>query len=251
MNTTYKSNYLKQVIYRLDFPKIDIGSFDDFKKKSDNQKHNYSLDSQKRDNFTFNVTTAELDKTQDSVVIWRVNDEQMSMKFEATNEYCLLEYTQYVDSTRLKKDAEMFILNFLKMHNIEEVSRIGLRYINQIMSPSIKKFSDWSKYIASDLLNGSLYIQGRLGAPLRYLNQIELNPKDNSLVSVSFKYGIWNDKYPSPITSADYILDIDCFTRSPILVNNDLETTYADLNSAAEIVFEASIQESLRKEMNK
>lgn len=251
MSTTYKNNYLKQVIYRLDFPKIDLGDLEQFKKSGDQQKYEYTLDSQKLESITFDAVADEVSKTHENIVVWRVEDKQKSMRFEATNQYCLLEYAQYVNSAKLKEDFDVFMSVFLKTHNVEEVSRMGLRYVNQIMFPSIKKIADWSKYISSELLSGTTFIQSKIGAPLRYLNQVEVNSSANSLVSVNFKYGIWNDKYPSPITSAEYILDIDCFTRSPISVSTDIESTYADLNKAAETVFEQAILEPLRKEMNK
>lgn len=250
MSTTYKKNYLKQVIYRLDFPSIDLGSFEDFKQNAPQAEYVYSIDSQKMGSFTFNFSEDEVSKTQDEVTIWRAETKQNDMRFEATNQYCLLEYAQYVNSAKLKEDSNNFISAFLTMHGIEEISRVGLRYVNQISVPSIKKFTDWKKYIASELLSGSLHVKEKLGAPLRYLNQIEINSNASSVVSTSFKYGVWNDKYPSPITAAEYILDIDCFTRTPAQ-STDLNITYDSLNKAAEEVFETSIQEPLRKEMNK
>lgn len=251
MSATYKNNYLKQVIYRLDFPRVELSDFEKFKKQGDEQKYEYTLDSQKLESITFDAVADKVSKTHEDVTVWRIEDKQKSMRFEATSQYCLLEYAQYINSEKLRQDSDAFMTAFLKTHGIEEVSRMGLRYVNQIMLPSIKKVADWSKYISSELLNGTAFIQSKVGAPLRYLNQIEVNSSSNSLVSVNFKYGIWNDKYPSPITSAEYILDIDCFTRSPISVSTDVESTYADLNKAAETVFEQAILEPLRKEMSK
>lgn len=249
MSTTYKNNYLKQVIYRLDFPNVNLGDFEDFKAKGDAKQHDYTLDSQKLDSITYDASSDQVSKNQENITIWRVEDKERHMRFEATGEYCLLEYAHYVDSTRIKADSNALIVTFLEAHGIEEVSRIGLRYINEIMLPTVRKIADWSNYISNELLSGTAFMQDKVGAPLRYLNQIEVN--SSPLVSVSFKYGIWNDKYPSPITAAGYILDIDCFTRSPVSTGVDMDEAYVDLNLAAETVFEQAIQEHLRKEMNK
>ena len=138
---------------------------------------------------------------------------------------------------------------FIEKYGVKRISRVGLRYINEIDVPSVKKILDWDKYINSNLITYSGFLKENQKTVTRMLNQIEMKTDDYNVI---FKYGIWNDKYPSPITNSPFILDIDGFTRLAIDYNKgELERVAIELNKEIESVFELSITASLRREMDK
>ena len=61
MSTTYKNNYLKQVIYRLDFPKINLGDFEEFKKDESNNSFLKSAHAQGLTNKQLDFILSEYD----------------------------------------------------------------------------------------------------------------------------------------------------------------------------------------------
>lgn len=250
MSHTYKTNYLKQVIFRIDFEEVKLGDFDSFKNRVGDRFGEGEKKKTRVANFEFNTDTEELADLSESVEVWQFTGAELGNKFEAAADHCLIEYFSYKDSKELRSDVESLCQTFLSLHNVTQATRIGLRYINQINLPNVRKMSDWSGYIANELLVASDFLRTGTGNPTRALNHIEL--KTESYVNVSLRYGIWNEKYPNPITNNAYILDIDCFTRLPVDLESDgLIDVMSSLNAQAEGIFEKSITAKLRKEMEK
>lgn len=249
MSHTYKKNYLKQVIFRADFDRIELGDFEAFKKELSDNFDKIEKQKGKIGNFELNIDSGQVVNNFEEVEIWQFIDSKTSNKLELGPTHCLLEYFSYADSKKLLNDINSYCANVLDRHEIKTVTRIGLRYINQIELQDIKKINDWSRYISGDLLKSTDFFKKNGKAPIRILDHIEFKTEEFNTV---FKYGIWNDRYPTPITNDAYILDIDCYTRLPIdLTDNNLEDVAKKLNEEAENIFNFSITEQLKKEMDK
>ncbi len=249
MSHTYKKNYLKQVIFRIDFEKVELSDFETFKTQVNERFDEGSKKQGKFGNFQLKVDSGEVINSTEDVEIWHFLDTKTGNKFEASPTHCLIEYFAYKNSEDLIENIKTLCNKFLEIHGVKQASRIGLRYINEIEIDSVKKLEDWSTYILEELLTASHTLKSKGKTPTRILNQAEFKAGSYSTV---FKYGIWNDKYPSPITGSSYILDIDCFTRLPVdLDEGELVSVTSSLNKEAEEVFELSITDKLRKEMEK
>lgn len=249
MSHRYKKNYLKQVIFRIDFEKVSLSDFDTFKTMIGAQFDTKTKQKGRVGNFELQVDSGEIINTTEEFDIWQFVDTNTGNKFEAAPTYCLLEYFAYKDSSILSKNIEELCTKFVEHHKISQVSRVGLRYINQIEINGVKRLNEWQNYILNDLLIAPKVFVNKNRVPTRILNQLELKSETFNTV---YKYGIWNDKYPSPITSSAYIIDIDCFTRLPVdLEESGLVDIAMQLNKEAENIFELSITPKLRKEMEK
>lgn len=249
MPRIYKNNYLKQVIFRIDFEKVVLGNFDEFKKIVDKRFDQKLKRKNQINNLSLELKSGEFTSEPEEVELWQFVNSKTNNKFEIGPTHCLVEYYSYKDSSDLKNNVQSLFEKFLQMHEVTRALRIGLRYINQIEMPNLKKVDEWSKYITHDLLVAQKFLMSKGKTPTRILNQSEFKTEAFNTV---FKYGIWNEKYPSPITNNAYILDIDCFTRLPMDVEgNKLLSIFSNLNKEAESIFEFSIKDELRKEMGK
>jgi uncharacterized protein (TIGR04255 family) len=246
----YKKNYLKQVLFRIDFTLNELGGFDEFKEKL-REYHVARFDNvEKRQ---LKVTNLTVDSN--SIVnelgereVWFLESTESGNKLNITTDSCVLEYSTYANATYLITDIENYINTFLNMHQIKEAKRIGLRYINEVNPVGIKKVNDWTTYVHDDLLAYDAFsLSGK--TLTRVLNHVEFKADD---VNVAFQYGIWNNKYPSPITNSPFILDIDCSTRLPVDLEDKNPSDYAQLlsNKASEL-FEEVIKDKLRNDMEK
>ncbi len=249
MSHTYKKNYLKQVIFRIDFAEIELREFAQYGKSLESYFDQHKELQGKQADFELNVASGELIDLSKEIKIWQFVNTKSGNKFEVGPAHCLLEYFSYEDSKSLKSDIDTFCRPLLDEYDIRLVNRIGLRYINQLEIPAVKKIGDWNSYINSSLLAPSEFLREKGKIQTRILSQMDLK-SDN--YSTTFKHGIWNEKYPNPITNNPYILDIDSFTRFPVEIDKQSLLTFVDsLNVEAEEIFELSITNKLREDMDK
>lgn len=249
MSHTYKKNYLKQVIFRADFENITLSNFESLKTSLATDFDDVKKLKGRQGNLEVKFDSGEVTNSTQEVEIWQFVNSKTGNKFEVGPTHCLLEYFSYKDSTDLKNDVSKLCEDFLEKNEVTNILRIGLRYINEIDPQSVKKISDWSKYITADLFTYSDFLKQKDKTATRMLNQIEMKTNDCNIV---FKYGIWNNKYPSPITSSPFVIDIDGFTRLPVeFTKGELTRVASEINKEVENLFEIAITDNLRKEMDK
>lgn len=250
MSHTYKRNYLRQVIFRVDFDHVGIEGFDAYRDFV--QKHFDVSERRKATEGSLQIDSSgvEFIDKPTNVDIWSFENSRTKNKLELSSTHCLLEYYSYVNSEELHREVGLFLGKFIQDQKVKEARRIGLRYINEIELPLVKKVGDWKKFIQPDLLSHQGFIGQKDRALTRTLTQIEFKLAE---LNVVFKYGIWNNKYPSPATNSAFILDIDCSSRLPVALyqEEDLTTWVPTLNAEAESIFEEAITDELRKEMEK
>ncbi len=240
---------MDQVILRIDFDPI---SSEKIKGYQDRFKHKFDkFEINKLVTATFEIkpgvepkkSTAQ--KPEENMLVF--SNTKTHLRVELSSDNIVLVYSKYKNSKIMRADLQDIFNIIIEENNMNTVNRIGLRYINQITIPTIKKLEDWSKFIASELLATPLYLQST-NAQTRFMNVNEFNNDIN--VSTGFRFGIWNDQYPSPITSGSYILDIDCFTRQPSdLTGTSIEEITKTLSQFCEDTFEKSITDNLRRKM--
>ncbi len=249
MSHTYKKNYLKQVIFRLDFESTELTNFEEYRQLAGDLFDDISKKKGKVGNFEFQVDSGEVINSVEEIDVWHFLNTTNGNRLEIGPSYLVLEYFSYKDSSAIKDYISKMCIKFLNDHSVKQLIRMGLRYINNLEFDSVRKLQDWKAYISSDLLVVHEFIGSKDRVPLRILNQFEYKTDSCSAI---FKYGIWNDKYPSPILRSSYILDIDCYTPRP--VDTDLDAilkSFTDLKDEAESIFELSITDKVRKEMEK
>lgn len=134
---------------------------------------------------------------------------------------------------------------FNDLYSPLDLTRIGIRYINEIKLPHGHPL-EWEDYINKNLiLNLSAFedIKENLN---RNMAQMTFNFNDYFLI---FNYGIFNQEFPGKISRKEFILDYDCYTNFIRIedINNNLKIYHKQI----QLLFESSIKDELRTSMEK
>lgn len=241
----YKSNFLKNVIFRLDFDEVGNRSL-----TSDDQlfteygtptnKHimqvhfSVSPDGEKTiKEEKINLIEFQHHNNQNKVVTLMKN----ALIVECKN-------SEYKDFITLRDEINLIFSEFQKKYSIKQFNRIGLRYINEIFIPG-KHPLKWDGYIDDNLCKAIMANILGDSKPVRSMHQIEIKRDE---VGILFNYGLFNKDYPNPIARPELILDYDYFINS-LLETNEILDKLGHLNTLAEDMFESSIGDELRKKM--
>jgi uncharacterized protein (TIGR04255 family) len=121
-------------------------------------------------------------------------------------------------------------------------TRIALRYINKIGFTEGSTF-DFNGIINPALLAPSYYFKDK--SLSRSMGSIFLKNRDFN-IDTTFNYGFFNSAFPNMISKREFILDYD--TSFAIMDQNpDVMTVLMNLRNTVNELFEASIEEGLRK----
>jgi uncharacterized protein (TIGR04255 family) len=115
--------------------------------------------------------------------------------------------------------------------------RLGLRYINRIVEPSVATPRDWDGLIASELLG--LVLHDRLGSGATAAQQqVDLEVGDG--VRCAFRHGFFAD--PARGRAQTYVLDLDVYRDSVCAFDAaDIMTTADAFNTIALQLFQQAI----------
>lgn len=176
---------------------------------------------------------------------WIYSDNKNQNKIVINKKFVSIESITYESFKTIEDLFHPILEEIFSISNIQ-VSRVGIRYINQLRKhraffDDINKISDWKKYINSDLLSNISFIDELNTSNL--ISSIEMN-YDGFMVR--FKYGINNINYPLPIKEPIFILDYDGFTTNLITNMEDFKDVENNIHNTIEELFEKSITEDLR-----
>lgn len=160
-----------------------------------------------------------------------------------TPDHLSLEYGQkdFDHFPPFRKEFEAAFNVFVQLYPDARVTRLGLRYVNQVRLEQGNPL-DWE-----GLVEPSLIAAVKAGLPhnaslARSMHQI-VAKKDN--LNVQLHYGIFNPEFPAPLARRDFVIDIDCY-RDELIPSNEVLSTVIALNEMCEARFEACISDGLR-----
>jgi len=247
--TIYKRNFITNVIFRIDYPKIlnlseknPPSKFQDtiikrFPQIKENRQSKIKTEIVKDSTFNINA---------ESSVSWSFLNREKTIKTTIDSDYLIIEYFRYKNFTEFFKTIKYILDNFMKLYNIKIVNRLGLRYINQIKIDTGNPL-DWDNLIAPSLFSVSkdFVKESDRNSISRSMHLLEINEEKNKLV---FQYGMHNSEYPNPINRKEFILDYDCISKEEI-EKVEIFNTIKIFNTIISKWFELSIMDGLRKEM--
>ena len=134
-------------------------------------------------------------------------------------------------------------MHFISTIKIVDLTRIGFRYINQIVLKRGNPFS-WTGYIDNSLTSVVDKFFKKTPHISRAIGQVILNKDD---FNINFTYGTPNSEYPAKISRKEFIIDIDCYSN--FIETNGVISTLGNFNTEAKILFEKSIKSKLREKM--
>ena len=246
-NKKYKNNYLKLVIFRIDFsPLLNLAKeilnpnlqkdfiAINFKDLTEHKLVEFET------KFERGVKT---DKFK-SISLWKFIDNEKHHQVSICENYLIIENLKYLGYDNYK-DIVMQIFNIFSKYYEPNINRFGLRYINEINLETGNPF-DWSDYINESLIFSLNNFFGSKQSDLcRYFGRYEMNKDDFML---TMQYGIVNSIFPNKIAKKEFVLDYDCHTKD--VENKDELYKKLDLfHNEINYFFEKSITNGLRKKM--
>ena len=242
----YKKNYLKNVIFRLDFV-ITGKNLDNIMDKStidiikNNFKHFEPVKPVKNTNIQFDVATQQTQIHNEEITSFVFHKLDGSATLTITPNCLIIDYRQYSEVKTLKDDVKMLDCIIPKI----SINRTGLRYVNYIDKKEFGEI-DWSKYIKDELLcskdintdERSKLLQTITVADYKYPNCF-----------LKFQYGIHNQNFPGDCVKDAYILDFDA-SSNEINSEKEMIDTIQSWNDIIRTFFEDVIKDELKGVLN-
>ena len=141
-------------------------------------------------------------------------------------------------------EIERVFAEFNNIYHIAEMSRVGLRYINEISFPQGNAL-DWNNLLRPDLIASAKC--GLLDGMqmVRSVHQLQTTAEGHTIL---LHYGFFNPDYPNPLVRRHFVLDYDAF-RSEATPSADVLARVNQMNELCERMFEWSIEQGLREQM--
>lgn len=252
----YKTNYLKLVIFQLQFdPILELAntSPSEFHKKIIGElpgvQEGYEIEVQT--SVIANKSVAKTEVKPDTKITksrprWIFTSKDKLKQLAVAEQHFTLVYKQYDDSEATKRDIDFLWTAFKDTYKISELSRVGLRYINEITRPEGDPLA-WEGYIHDDIVKASL------GSPQPENHKLTRSMHAMFWIDddhrITFQFGIQNSDFPNPIAKKEFMLDYDCSSMGPTEIS-EVVPCFEKYNKMIESLFESSIEEELRNLMN-
>lgn len=241
----YKTNYLTNVIFKIDYPKIlDLDIREptaEFQKKIFEE---FPIMSEiDRQNVKVKLKSSKVHATKDKEILWKFTNKKDTKAVFIGSETLSIEYSDYENFNELSQDFNRVFLAFRELYPVAIAKRVGLRYINEIKIDEGHAF-DLEKYINKNLCSITNQFLSENDKPLRSMHLLEL--KENEY-NFKFQYGMFNSGYPNPIASKEFVLDYDCSIKDVDI--NEIFSILQDSNKLIYKWFEKSIEDGLREKM--
>lgn len=220
MSSVDNKHFLKEVLFRIEFEKIDelsdVCEFDQIIKKivcQEFPKH-FLVD----ENYTEFELKEDITLENKGINKIRIFQKDNIKKFQLNSFSIILQYNgKFFEKTKFFKDINL-IIEVLKILSVDKIKLTNLRFINEV-APDIE-INDWDNWINSDLHN--FKFEPKNSYLIRSLTRSEYKIEDFNLI---FQYGQFNLNYPSHVIRDDFILDYDCFLSDEIFIH-ELEDTF-------------------------
>ena len=125
--------------------------------------------------------------------------------------------------------------------------RTGIRYINIIDNNVIRLTKSLFNSSVSPLVNTEL---SKVVDGLSCIRSMCMNEYQVKDMRLNFRYGMFNPEYPSPMRSAKFVLDFDCYCDSLLSGCDAIMAHIDDGHDSIQYLFENAISDNLRKAMN-
>lgn len=246
----YKNNFLKQVIFRIDFTDIIeeieengtlnnelesfITKFLPFEDRKEGLKGGVKIDA--------TTLKPEIQKTHKIYSFQFYNQEQnFFIIIDAISITIICK--KYISFEDFKEKIIKTIKCLFNRYSNLKISRIGLRYINEFSFKKNKKFT-WLKYFDKKLTT-FLKVYQNSDNIIKAINRLEI--KDDTYI-LALQYGLNNPDYPAISKQNLFIVDIDAFCGN--IEQDDIDYNIDNLHNSIQDLFENLITNKLRNMLN-
>ena len=246
----YKKNFLKNVIFRLDFNSLEqLGTsiLPEFGNVIAEKYHSPTQNEVKHLQVSISADGTKIIK-EESCWIWKYEHKGSAKKSISLLKDALIfecHETGYKNFPTFEEDVCFIFNKFVELYDVKQFGRMGLRYINEIFIPENKSPLKWEGYINLNLCKALESGIVDSSTPIRSMHQVQIKLDE---IDVLFNYGIFNRDYPNPIAKPELILDYDYYI-SGVLEKNDVLSKLVSLSAVSRRMFESSIEDQLREKM--
>ena len=246
----YKNNFLKQVIFRIDFNNTisEIDKTGLLNEDLSNLINQHFPLVERIEGFEgglkIDITkfTPELQNTQ-KVYRFQFYDSQRENSIIIDSKSITLVNVKYNSYEEYKQILLNIKDKFFEVYKDISIKRVGLRYINEIELLETS-FFNWSKYLDKNII-GFINVAPNKSDIIRVINRIEIKKENHNL---SFQYGLANPDYPAKIKRKNFVIDLDAYSGTIAISDIDI---YIDIfHDSIQDVFEKSITDKLREVLN-
>jgi uncharacterized protein (TIGR04255 family) len=241
----YKTDFLKEVVVRVDFlsPVWEVAKS---LPPTISQEARRKFPIADPTPFVFEqlqVSEQGVSRSKTTGTEWRFHgmERDKTLCFHPT--FLWIQYTSYDSYETLKSEFQDAMHSFLQAFKDTKVSRLGLRYINNVVLENGDPLV-WSGYLNKQMLClFKLYDESQ--ALTRVFHNLEFNFGDHAL---RYQFGMHNPDYPAPIKKKTFVLDLDAYyegLQDTDEIMNNLDKFHGRIQS----LFELSITEKLRSIM--
>ena len=239
----YKRNYIKLLVLRLDFKRLENFNIKDFTSLKLLKDYPTEKRQQKID---FLATLSKEKQTVDKVEYdeYRYYDKSMNNCVCFSGDAVFFEIKSHFSYEKLQKQFSEIFKILDSKYKIESFNRLGLRYVNEI-----EDFKE--EYFSKELLINQSFLKNLIEKNKSFEETLSLGRMGlkNDNTTTNFVYGKPNKNYPAKQTDRIFLLDYDSFTTG--IHRDHLLDSIDKLHQNIGSLFEASITDTLRKEMNK
>ena len=244
MEKKYVKNYLKSVIFRMDFLTSEKDIYEIMKKEiidkiQERFKYLEPIQTINNTNIFYDETTNNLQANKEELkrYVFHTVDGSADLIIDPVS--IVINYNKYINSEDLKKNIE--VLNSI-IPQIT-VNRVGLRYVNYFENNKLGSI-DWEKYISEDLLKTIKYDYET--KVLQAINVVDLKYEECVL---KIQYGLHNQNFPSDRIKDAFVLDFDA-SSNEITSRDNVSDIAIKWNGIIENLFEKAIKDDLRSVLN-
>jgi uncharacterized protein (TIGR04255 family) len=246
----YKNTLIDRVIFRLDFSNY-INSDEIFNNRISTEIKRLFTKKEMRQVMTFGTINIS-NSTQSGVSGQQFEGFQDTFKTDLgdrailSNKFFILDIKQYNTFDTLLASIKPIIKSIGAIDNFK-VERTGLRYINIVKSKNNKIRK---KLFIPKIANYINPVIDVCFEELKEIRSLSISEYRYSDLYVTFRFGRYNSDYPNPIKSSDFVLDYDVFSDTPYTESEDIITFANKGHEIIQYLFESSITDCLRSEMN-
>lgn len=242
----YRKNFVTNVVCRLDFrpiPEINKPFLEDFRQviKGDFPK----IEEQQLMGFEAKFEKGKgVEHTQmPEKPVFHYKDANEENIIILSDNHLAVESRNYINFREFRRIIELALETFLGFMHDADFTRLGLRYINQIVLNKGNPFI-WHKYIDSSFVSVIDRFFERSPNIARMMSNVILNYND---YKINFNYGMHNSEFPAKISRKEFILDFDYYTE--YVKQDQIMPLLKKFNKESAIMFEKCIKDGLRNHM--
>jgi uncharacterized protein (TIGR04255 family) len=243
----YKSNYLTEVIFRLDFA-APVESIQKQTNKELTKSILKNFPIQEIQDIPINDFVLNHDGSASVSKImtkeFRYFAKNREKYLQLSNDFFVISFREYKSFTDFKEKV-ISVIDTLFQSNVQ-VRRMGMRFINQIKSnENPTDPTNWSGLICDNLIR-NIEFHDTKSEYSRILTTLEFNFEDFNL---RFQHGIINQNYPGKIKEKLFLLDFDAYSEGYYETKDEITTFMEKAHNSIVNMFENSIEENLRREL--